>query len=104
MDEDETDVAVDNLNQLIQVKIRVLILCVTKASTDHSVLAHEHGGGATKLDTHLLHLLRSDEIGMNDQDVGVGLDVVDELVKVDLLLLEDLQNKHKTNQKNLRTS
>jgi len=94
VDEDETNVAPDNLNELLQVQFGILILFVSQAGTDHGVLAHEHGSGATELNTHHLHLSGTDEIGMDNQDVGVGLDQVNKLVEVDLLFGGDGGRRH----------
>jgi len=94
MNEDETDVTTNNLDELVQVQVGVGLLVLAKAGTDHSVLTHEDRGNLAQLNAHGLHLLGTNEIRMDNEDVRVGLDQVDQLFEVDLLLLEDGGGRH----------
>ena len=51
-----TNVSADDVDDLVQIKVRVCLLGVAEAGTDHRVLAHEDGGHAAELDAHILHL------------------------------------------------
>mmetsp|Transcript_22151 Transcript_22151/g.60535 ORF Transcript_22151/g.60535 Transcript_22151/m.60535 type:complete len:254 (-) Transcript_22151:43-804(-) len=92
--EDEAHVAVDAGAELVQARLRVLLVPHGQPLPDHGVLAHEHDGLAAELDTDVLHLLGGHVVDADEQCLRVIDAEVDELVEVGLLLGELLGVRH----------
>ncbi|KAL3201853.1 hypothetical protein MRX96_042768 [Rhipicephalus microplus] len=63
--EDETDVALDVRQQLLQG--RVVVQVSADGLADHGVLAHEQDGVLAERNTDRLHLLRADIVDAHDE-------------------------------------
>lgn len=69
--EDETDVALDERLELLE--LRVLGDEALEGTANHGVLTHQHGSLATEGDTDLVHLLGRDIVNSNNEDGRVSV-------------------------------
>ncbi|KAI3488229.1 hypothetical protein L1887_47768 [Cichorium endivia] len=81
--EDETDVALEVGQQTLVVG--VVTHEHAQSTTGHGVLAHQHNTLAAERLTDLVHLLRADIVDVDDEDRGVLLEQLGELVEPSLL-------------------
>jgi len=81
--EDETDVALDMREELLE--LRVVGQSTTKGTSDHGVLAHQYDSLSSESLSDLVELVGSYVCDLDQEDGGVVLHKREELVKVSLL-------------------
>lgn len=89
LDEDEANIALHQRKEPVQTWVGAEL--VTDSFANHGVLTHENYSLATESNTDLLHLIGSDIVSVNDEDLGV---IVEKLVKAFEIFFFALINRH----------
>jgi len=78
--EDEADVIHDVREDLLESGIGIEM--TSDGFSHHGILSHQHFGGTTKSDTDLLHLVGTDIVGADDEELGIFIQKVEELEEI----------------------
>ena len=92
VDEDETDVSVDHIDELLDGVTGMLLDERSHAAAHHGLLTEEEDGLTAEGLTDISDLLGGDVLDLDDEDLGVILEDLVEVLEVESLLFSSRHN------------